>query len=413
MKKQTLYSLLWLLLVLALAACGSETPTAAPTAAPETAAEPTAVPTENDREPFTIGLIMVGPRDDKGWNQAHWHSVEYAAEKIGAEVVWFDKLNPADNPDLTVEQVVDDLVAQGADLIIANSAEMREGTTNAAKAHPEVYFIHASGDAVLNGDAPANLSNVMGQMEYGKMMAGCAAAMTTETGQLAYLGALIDAETRRLVNSTYLGARYCWENVRGNDPADLSFRVVWIGFWFNIPGVTLDPTQVVNDFFNSGADVVLSGIDTTEAIVVAGQRAAAGEAVFAVPYDYEAACDVSPEVCLGVPYFNWGPDYLRFAQAAQAGTWEQQWLWVGPDWSDINNHDTSMIGWLDGPALGDEAKAAVATLIAGFADGSLNLYTGPLNYQDGSEFVAENATALDEQIWYTEQLLEGIDGVSE
>ena len=413
MKKQTFYSLLWLLLVLALAACSSETPAADPTAVPDTAAEPTAAPAETDREPFTIGLIMVGPRDDRGWNQAHWDSVEYVAEKMGAEVVWFDKLNPADNPDLTVEQVVDDLVAQGADLIIANSAEMREGATNAAKAHPEVYFIHASGDAVLNGDAPANLSNVMGQMEYGKMMAGCAAAMTTETGQLAYLGALIDAETRRLVNSAYLGARYCWENVRGNDPADLSFRVVWIGFWFNIPGVTLDPTQVVNDFFDGGADVVLSGIDTTEAIVVAGQRAAAGEAVFAVPYDYETACDVSPEVCLGVPYFNWGPDYLRFAQAAQAGTWEQQWLWVSPDWSDINNPDTSMIGWVDGPALGDEAKAAVATLITGFADGSINLYTGPLNYQDGSEFVAENATALDEQIWYTEQLLEGIDGVSE
>ena len=91
----------------------------------------------------------------------------------------------------------------------------------------------------------------MGRMEYGKMIAGCAAALSTQTGQIGYLGPLINDETRRLVNSAYFGARHCWENA-GNDPADLSFTVNWIGFWFNIPGQTLDPTQVTNDFFDSG-----------------------------------------------------------------------------------------------------------------------------------------------------------------
>ena len=155
----------------------------------------------------------------------------------------------------------------------------------------------------------------MGRMEYGKMMAGCAAALTTETGQLGYLGPLINAETRRLASSVYLGAQYCWENFRGEDPADLGFRVDWIGFWFNIPGFTLDPTQVANDFFDSGIDVVISGIDTTEGLVVAGQRAAAGEAVWAIPYDFRGACDEAPDICLGVPYFNWGPAYLRIVQS--------------------------------------------------------------------------------------------------
>lgn len=403
--------IMMLLLAMALAACGGE-----PAAEPTTAAEEPAATVEESTtavEPLTIGLIMVGPKDDHGWNEAHWHGVQYVVEKMGAELVWFDKLNPADNPDLTVEQVADDLVAQGADLIIANSAEMADGAANAAKAHPEVYFIHASGDDVLAGTAPANLSNVMGRMEYGKMLAGCAAAMSTETGKIAYLGPLIDAETRRLVNSAYLGAKYCWETVRGNDPAALEFQVVWIGFWFNIPGVTLDPTQVVNGFYDGGADVVLSGIDTTEATVVAGQRAAAGEKVYAVPYDFEAACDIAPEVCLGVPFFNWGPEYLTFATAVQEGTWSQQWLWGGPDWSNINNPDTSIVGWLSGSALSAEGQAAVDTLIAGFGDGSINLYTGPLTYQDGTVFVADGETATDEQVWYTEQLLEGIDGLSQ
>jgi simple sugar transport system substrate-binding protein len=33
-------------------------------------------------------------------------------------------------------------------------------------------------------------------------------------------------------------------------------------------------------------------------------------------------------------------------------------------------------------------------------------------YQDGTEFIAAGQTATDKQIWYTEQLLEGVIGPS-
>src|SRR5690606_5146476 len=125
----------------------------------------------------------------------------------------------------------------------------------------------------------------------------------TQTGNIGYLGPLINAETRRLAASAYLGARYCYETYGGGNADDLDFTVTWIGFWFNIPGVTLDPTEETNTFFDSGADVVISGIDTTEAIVVAGQRGAEGETVYAIPYDYKGACEVGANVCLGSPYF--------------------------------------------------------------------------------------------------------------
>ena len=61
----------------------------------------------------------------------------------------------------------------------------------------------------------------MGRMEYGKMMAGFAAALTTQTGKIGYLGPLINEETRRLAASAYLGARYAWETVLKKDPQDL------------------------------------------------------------------------------------------------------------------------------------------------------------------------------------------------
>ena len=69
--------------------------------------------------------------------------------------------------------------------------------------------------------------------------------------------------------------------------------MTWIGFWFNIPGQTLDPTKVAVDFYNTGYDVVLSGIDTTEALVEANKMAKAGKKVWAIQYDYKDGCQGS------------------------------------------------------------------------------------------------------------------------
>jgi len=392
-----------------------ETTTTAAEETTTTAAEETT--TTAAEEPFTIGMILVGPQNDHGWSQAHYDAGVYLQEQLGVELIVLDKVNTADRPETTVDQVVTQMVDEGADLIFATSDDMKDGILLGAEQHPEVPMIWSSGDSAWPeaGEAYrpdlANLGNTMGRMEYGKMMAGCAAALTSETGKLGYLGPLINAETLRLASSVYLGAKYCWENIRGaEDP--LSFRVDWIGFWFYIPGFSTDPTLVANDFFDSGIDVVISGIDTTEGLVVAGQRAAAGEAVWAIPYDYRGACDEAPEVCLGVPYFNWGPAYKRIVESVMAGTFEASFEWFGPDWADLNNVDTSGIGFINGPALSAENATLLDGFIAGLADGSINLFTGPLNYQDGTPFLADGEVASDVQIWFMEQLLEGMEGAS-
>lgn len=365
---------------------------------------------------FKFGMILVGPQNDHGWSQAHFEAGQYLEQKTGATMIVLDKVNTADRPETTVDQVIDDMVAQGAGLIFATSDDMKDGVLLGAGRHPDVPMIWSSGDNAwaegkdYRADL-ANLGNVMGRMEYAKMMAGCAAALTTETGKLGYLGPLINDETRRLVNSVYLGANYCWREYRGMT-TDIEFSVNWIGFWFNIPGFTQDPTLVANDFFDGGVDVVISGIDTTEALVVAGQRAAAGEHVFAIPYDFQGACAEAEDACLGVPYFNWGPAYLQVLNSVLNDTFEASFNWFGPDWTDINNVDTSGVGWVNGTALSADAATDLDTFIAGLADGSINLYTGPLNYQDGTPFLADGEVGTDFQIWYTEQLLQGMVGAS-
>jgi simple sugar transport system substrate-binding protein len=362
---------------------------------------------------LTIGLILVGPYNDKGYSQAQYEGGKYVEEKLpGTKLIYLDKVNPADRPGLTIPQVVDDLVEKGADLIIAGSDDMKDGIREAAMLHPDTKFVHVSGDDVLTGKAPANLGNLFSRMEYAKMMAGFTAALTSKTGKIAYLGPLINEETRRLTAAAYLGARYAWTEVLGKKAEDLQFKVNWIGFWFNIPGVTTDPTQVANSFFDGGYDVVISGIDTPEAVTVARQKRDQGRDAWAIPYDFAKACEGQGPACIGVPYFNWGPSFLRHAKAVQAGTWKQDFEWDAPSWADINDHDASPVGFMVGEGLSAENKARLDAFIADLGARKVELFKGPLNFQDGSVFLKDGQEATDEQIWSLPQLLEGMEGQS-
>ena len=410
-------------LAMILSACGPA-PTAAPVAteapvatqAPATQAP--AVTEAPTAAPFIFGMLLVGAHNDQGWSQAHYDAGLYVEQKIpNSKMLYLENVysGSPSYPGQTASQLAEQLVSQGAKLIIFNSDDMKDEALKFAKAHPDIYVIGSSDDWTWkdgkNYQDSANQIDIMGRMEYMKMIGGCAAALTTQTGKIGYLGPLINDETRRLSSSAYLGAKYCWTNILKKDPAKLSFKVTWIGFWFNIPGVTSDPTQVADDFFNSGYDVVISGIDTTEALVEAKKMQAAGKKTWAVAYDYKTNCNVAPDICLGVPYFNWGPAYVTAINSAIAGTWKEGFQWNGPDWKDINNADTSAVGFTKGNGLSTDASAKLDTFISQLA-GGLNLWTGPINLQDKTSYLAAGTAATDTQIWYLPQLLEGMEGQS-
>jgi simple sugar transport system substrate-binding protein len=104
-----------------------------------------------------------------------------------------------------------------------------------------------------------------------------------------------------------------------NDPAAMQFNVTWIGFWFNIPGVTLDRTKVVNDFFAAGSDVVISGIDTPEAIIEAAKARAAARMCTHYRTTSKKRVPKGEDACLGVADFNWGSRLRRSSMMSRLG----------------------------------------------------------------------------------------------
>lgn len=420
MKSKTAWLIFSVLIVasLVVSACGGAAATTAPTQAPAATEAPTTASTQASSSggKYTFGLLMVGPYNDHGWSEATYDGAQYAVtNNSDLNLLYIDKVNPSDRPGTTPSQIAEDLVSKGANFIIFNSDDMKDASNEFAKAHPDIHTVLLSGDQAWKDGKDylglPNLGNFMGQMIYGKMIAGCAAAMTTQTGQIGYLGPLINDETRRLASSVYLGAKYCWTNYLKKDPAQLQFKVTWIGYWFNIPGVTSDPSQVADDFYNSGYDVVVSGIDTTEALVEAKKLNTADKPRWAVSYDYKDGCSQAPDVCLGVPYFNWGPAMLKNLTDAQNNSWTPTWEWNPPYWQDINNPDKSAVGFEKGQALSSDASATVDKFVGELGSG-LDLWSGPLNLQDGTQYLKDGEKATEQQIWYLPQLLEGMQGQS-
>ena len=364
-------------------------------------------------KPFIFGVLMVGSHLDNGRSQTHYEAGKYV-EKIlpGTKMIYIDKVNPTDRPGMTIPLLVDDMVEKGASLIIASNLDMQDGVREAALQHPDIYFIHVSGDDVLTNKAPKNLSNLTARAQYGQMMAGMVAALTTKTAKIGYVGALADPETLSLASSAYLGAKYGWQNLLKKDPNNLKFEVIWIGWWINLPGVTADPARVAGDFFDAGFDVVISGIDTNEVLAVAKQKYQEAKKIWSVGSSYVEPCEDASDVCLGVPIVNWGLGYVRLIKSAMSGNWKSQWVVLRPDWKDLNNPDSSGVGFFDGPALSPSAKAALDTFIDDLASKRLKLLKGPLNYQDGKPYLKTGETVGKNQVWFMRQLLQGMTGES-
>jgi simple sugar transport system substrate-binding protein len=157
----------------------------------------------------------------------------------------------------------------------------------------------------------------------------------------------------------------------------------------------------------------MSGIDTPEAAVQGRKAAQAGKQVKYVHYDFAFAkgCDLAPDICLGVPFYNWANVYADAMQKTKDGKYTSEFVWSGVDWQNLSNPTTNMIGFNFGNALG-ENKKFLEEFIKGMSTGTINLYKGSLKFQDGTEYVKAGAVATDQQIWYLPQLLAGMEGPS-
>ena len=401
MKDKTLWKLLaiMLALVLVLAACGGSTEPPAEEEAPaeegpaeepmeeepmeevpaeEAGGETLTVQGFDGEQSVTIPTVMegmtnvafvyVGPIGDGGWTFAHNQGREYVeANGDNVHTAYLESIPEGAD----AERVIRSLARQGFDVIFTTSFGYMDPTGTVAEEFPDTVFIHVTGQKKND----TNFGNVMGAMEEMKYLAGMVAgAKAAEDGsnRVGIIAPFPIAEVIRLSNAAALGMR--------ETCPDCVMDIRWIFTWF-------DPVlerEAAESLLDDGATVIITGADTPGPVQAAGDRGQTG-----IAYDSDNACAGLEDVCLGVPYWNWGPLYLDIVEQVQAGTWTPE-----DYYGDATEGMLGFYGFMDGqepyPSVPADVIPLVQEKLAQMQSGEFDrfaIFTGPINDNQGNEVI--------------------------
>ncbi len=326
-----------------------------------------------------VGFIFVGPIGDGGWTYEHNRARLAVEEKFGDKVETVYQESVPEGAD--AERVMTQMALSGADLIFTTSFGFMDATMNTASKFPNVKFEHATGYKTAE-----NVSNYSARFYEGRAVQGFLAGSMTQSNKIGYIASFPIPEVIRGINSSFLAAKKV-------NP-DVQFNIVWAYTWFD-PAKEADAAKAL---IEQGADVILQHTDST------APQAAAADA--GDVYTFGQASDMSeyaPSPRISSIVDNWGPYYIDRVQAVIDGTWESQSVWEGiGDGMVVIGDITS--------AVPEDAKRQALELRDRIASGETHPFAGPINKQDGSQWLAEDETATDAVLLGMDFYVEGLSG---
>ncbi len=326
-----------------------------------------------------VGFVYVGPIGDGGWTYEHNRGRLAVEKAFGDKVETTYIENVPEGPD--AERVMTQMALKGVDLIFTTSFGYMDATINVAKKFPKVKFEHATGYKRAD-----NVGTYSARFYEGRAVQGLIAGRMTKTNTIGYIASFPIPEVIRGINSSYLHAKKVNPNV--------DFKVVWVYTWFD-PAKEADAAKVL---IEQGADVILQHTDSTAPLAVA----AATDNVIG----FGQASDMAeyangPRVSSIID--NWGPYYVARTKAVMDGTWKSDDTWDGIGAGMVK------IGEMTDRIPAD-VQAEAKALEAKIASGEYKPFTGPINKQDGSVWLAAGETADDGTLAGMNFYVEGLKG---
>ncbi len=328
-------------------------------------------------DPVKVGFIYVGPIGDGGWTYEHNKGRLAVEEHFGDKVETVFQESVPEGAD--AERAMTQMALSGADLIFTTSFGYMDPTINVAANFPDVKFEHATGYKRAD-----NVSTYSARFYEGRAIQGHIAGKMTESNKIGYIASFPIPEVIRGINSAYIHAKKV-------NP-DVEFNIVWAYTWFD-PAKEAD---AANALIEQGADVILQHTDSTAPLAAA--QAKGGVIGFGQASDM---AEYAPFPRVSSIIDDWAPYYIARVQAVMDGTWESTDTWdgIGPGMVAIGEITDAV------PAeVAEEAMAMKAAL----ADGSYHAFTGPINKQDGSVWLAEGETADDGTLAGMDFYVEGL-----
>lgn len=185
---------------------------------------------------ITIGCVLVGSKDDKGWNESHYNGLLHACE---AHSCLLEVRDDVGEDAASVSSAVDNLVKEGANVIFLTSFGYGEYAEENARKHPRVAFFSVSGTGTAK-----NQTTYFARLYQMRYLAGVIAGAVSRTGVLGYVAAMPNSQINRNINAYAMGIRLA------NPEAKL--LVCFTGSWDN----ELAERESVARLHYAGADVI-------------------------------------------------------------------------------------------------------------------------------------------------------------
>ncbi|MEM8774777.1 MAG: BMP family ABC transporter substrate-binding protein [Pseudomonadota bacterium] len=326
-----------------------------------------------------VGFIYVGPIGDGGWTYEHDKGRLAVEEHFGDKVETVFQESVPEGAD--AERAITQMALQGADLIFTTSFGYMDATINVAQKFPDVKFEHATGFKTSD-----NVSVYSARFYEGRAIQGHIAGKMTKSNVIGYIASFPIPEVIRGINAAYIHAKKV-------NP-DVEFKIIWVFTWFD-PAKEADAATALID---QGADVVLQHTDSTA-------PQAAAEKVDGVITFGQASdmAEYAPLPRVSSIIDNWAPYYIARTKAVIDGTWQsgETWDGIAPGMVEIGEITDAV------PA---DIKAEALAMKEAIAAGEYHPFTGPINKQDGSVWLAEGETADDGTLLGMSFYVEGLSG---
>jgi simple sugar transport system substrate-binding protein/basic membrane protein A len=312
-----------------------------------------------------VGFIMVGPKDDFGYNQAVYESAMAVEEEYpDLEVLTAENVPETDEAARVMEGMID----KGAKILFATSYGHLDAALSVAEEHPDVVVVHQGG---FVEEVPANFGTYFGTVYEPVYLAGILAGAATETNKLGYVYAFPIPQTIANINAFQLGA--------ASVNPDAETYVVNTSNW-------CDPAaqaQAASSLLGQDVDVLTQHQDCTATITKAAEDAGA----FVVGYHADAS-ELAPEGWLGGSEGEWDELYVDIVNVSLAG-----------DFTGSKYNANYRVGYKDGanpfiqsefgPSVTEETKAEVAAALERISTTG-SPFEGPILANDGTTVLFED-----------------------
>ena len=148
---------------------------------------------------IVVGCVLVGAKDDKGWNESHNTGLSNACHDYDCGYMvreWVEESEAA------TSAAVKELINDGANVIFLTSFGYGEYMDEISRKYPRVAFFGISGEG-----AAKNSTTYFARLYQARYIAGIIAGAESKTGVLGYVTATPNPQTNRSINAYAMGMR--------------------------------------------------------------------------------------------------------------------------------------------------------------------------------------------------------------